>query len=190
MQAELLRPEVQSAVSGYDPAWPFPPYYAGLNGSSTADHLNRMMYVDLKTLLVDAYMEKVDKATMACSLEARLPLLDHRLVELAFQIPGRFKILGTSTKRILKHAVRNLVPRSVLTRPKHGFAVPTDPWFRGDLKKFAFEVILDRRTEQRKLFNMGYVERLWKEHTEGRHVWDSYLWLLLTGYRFEWISCV
>lgn len=177
--AELLQPEVSHAVLGHDPTWPYPHHYTGLNSATAADHLNRLMYVDLKTWLVDAYLEKVDKATMAHSLEARLPLLDHRLVELAFQIPGNYKIRGWSTKRILKQAVGSLVPAAVVRKPKHGFAVPTDPWFRGDLKDFTFEVLLDQRTCQRGYFEPSIVARMWREHREGRHVWDTQLWLLL-----------
>jgi len=179
MRAELLQHGAHRAADDYDPAWPYPQYYHRLNGTTANDHLNRLMYVDLKTLLADAYMEKADKATMACSLEARLPLLDHRLVELAFQIPGRFKIRGSSLKHIFKQAVRDLVPAAVLTKPKHGFAVPLDPWFRGGLKDFTFEVLLDERTRRRGYFNTAFVERLWREHQEGRHVWDAQLWLLL-----------
>ena len=179
LQAELLQNDIYKALADYDPAWSYPHYYAALNGHTASDHLNRLMYVDLKTWLVDGYMEKTDKATMACSLEARLPLLDHRLVELAFQIPGRHKIRGWSTKRILKRAVSEIIPAQVLRKPKHGFSVPTDPWFRGDLKSFTFEVLLDERTRQRGYFNMPMVERLWREHVEGRHVWDTHLWLLL-----------
>jgi asparagine synthase (glutamine-hydrolysing) len=179
MQAELLAPGLREAVGDYDPAWPYPRYYPALNGATAADHLNRLMYMDLKTWLPDAYMEKIDKATMACSLEARVPMLDPRLVELAFQIPGRYKIRGWSTKRILKRAVRRLIPAEVLRRPKTGFAVPTDPWFRGPLKAFTFEVLLDERARRRGYFNMPAVERLWREHAQGRHVWDTHLWLLL-----------
>jgi asparagine synthase (glutamine-hydrolysing) len=179
MQAELLQDGAHRAAADYDPAWPYPHYYPRLNGTTANDHLNRLMYVDVKTWLADAYMEKADKTTMACSLEARLPLLDHRLVELAFQIPGRFKIRGRSMKRIFKHAVRDLVPAAVLRKPKHGFAVPTDPWFRGELKEFTFDVLLDGRTKQRGYFNSNFVECLWREHSEGRRVRDSQLWLLL-----------
>lgn len=178
MQAELLTPDMYAAVAGYDPAWSYSHYY-NLNGSVASDHLNRLMYVDLKTWLVDVYMEKTDKATMACSLEARLPLLDHRLVELAFQIPGHYKIRGWSTKRILKQAVESLIPSFVLKKPKHGFSVPTDPWFRGELKEFAFEVLLDQSTRRRGYFNSEFVESLWREHADGRNVWDTHLWLLL-----------
>jgi asparagine synthase (glutamine-hydrolysing) len=179
MRAELLRPELLGAVGGYDPSWPYPHYYDALNGTTASDHLNRLLYVDVKTWLADAYMEKVDKATMACGLEARVPMLDHRLVELSFQIPGRFKIRGWSTKRVLKQAARRLVPPGVLGKPKRGFSVPTDPWFRGPLKRFAFDVLLDGQAKQRGYFNTAFVERLWREHAEGRHVWDGQLWLLL-----------
>jgi asparagine synthase (glutamine-hydrolysing) len=179
MQAELLQPAMLDGIDGYDASWQFTHYYGALNSHTANDHLNRLMYVDLKTWLVDTYMEKTDKATMACSLEARLPLLDHRLVELAFQIPARYKVHGWSTKRILKRAVSELVPPEVLRRPKHGFSVPTDPWFRGELKSFARDVLFDERTRRRGYFNVPVVERLWREHAEGRHVWDSQLWLLL-----------
>jgi asparagine synthase (glutamine-hydrolysing) len=179
MQGDLLTPAMSSMVGGHDPAWQYPQYYAALNGATASDHLNRLMYVDLKTWLADAYMEKLDKASMACSLEARLPLLDHRLVELAFQIPSDQKIRGWSTKRVFKEAVRPLIPPFVLRKPKHGFAVPTDPWFRGDLRSFAFEVLLDERARRRGYFNIPVVERLWREHAEGRHVWDTHLWLLM-----------
>ncbi len=179
LRAELLHPEVAAAVGDYDPAWQYPRYYNGLNGATAADHLNRMMYADLKTLMVDGYLEKTDKASMACSLEARLPLLDHRLVELAFQVPGRFKVRGRSTKLVLKRALSPLLPADVLTKPKQGFGVPLDPWFRGDLKDFTFEVLLDARARRRGYFNADVVERLWREHVRGRHVWNIQLWLLL-----------
>ena len=179
MQTELLLPDTYAAVAKHDPAWPYPLYYGSLNNNAYADHLNRLMYIDLKTWLADVYMEKVDKATMACSLEARLPLLDHRLVELAFQIPSFLKIKGWSTKRILKKAVVNLLPIWVLRKRKHGFAVPIDPWFRGKLKSFTFEVLFDERTRRRGYFNFQMLERLWKDHLTGHNVWDSHLWLLL-----------
>jgi len=179
MQAELLMADLRAAVADHDPVAPYPGYYQALDGKCASDHLNRLMYIDLKTLLVDGYLEKLDKATMACSLEARVPLLDYRLVELAFQIPGRFKICGSSLKRILKRAVRELVPASVLRKSKHGFAVPIDPWFRGELKDFTFDVLLDGQTRQRGYFNMGFIERLWREHVRGRHVRADHLWLLL-----------
>ena len=117
---------------------------------------------------------------MACSLEARLPILDYRMVELALQdLPSRFKISGLQLKKIFKKAVSGLIPESVLKKPKHGFAVPTDPWFRGNLKEYTFEILLDDRTIKRGYFQKPFIETMWREHAEGRHVWDSHLWLLL-----------
>ncbi len=179
MRAQLLEGSLLASVGDYDAEWPFCKYYSGLKKSATSDHLNRLMYMDFKMILADGYMEKADKATMACSLEARLPILDHRLVELAFQVPSRLKIRGRETKSIFKKAVSGLVPSKVLRKPKHGFAVPLDPWFRGDLKSFAFDVLLDDRARRRGYFNTKAIETLWREHVEGRHVWDGQLWLLL-----------
>ena len=179
MQAHLLTPEIFNGLANYDPCWVYPHYYSFAIDNGTLDHLNRLMYVDLKTWLVDDYMEKIDKATMACSLEARLPLLDHRLVELAFQIPSSFKVKGWNTKHIFKKAVAPLLLPEVLRKRKHGFAVPTDPWFRGELREFTFEVLMDEGTRRRGYFSMPFIERLWREHIGGRHVWDTHLWLLL-----------
>jgi asparagine synthase (glutamine-hydrolysing) len=179
MQAELMNPDIHAGVKMHDLEGPYRHYYDHLNGGPQPDHLNRLMYIDVKTWLADAYMEKLDKASMAQSIEARVPLLDHRLVELAFQIPSRYKIRGLSTKRIFKQAVQGLVPSRALRKPKHGFNVPTDPWFRGDLRSFAFEVLLDGQARNRGYFNVEFIERLWREHMTGRHLWDGHLWLLM-----------
>lgn len=175
LQAEILSTGTTLAA-GYDPLALYETLYAE---QPQLDHLNRLMAIDVSTWLPDGYLEKVDKATMATSLEGRLPFLDHRLVELAFQIPSALKIRGFATKQILKQAVADLIPAEVLRRPKHGFAVPTDPWFRGELSGYAREILLDERTRQRGWFNLAVVERLWNEHRAGRHAWDTQLWLLL-----------
>lgn len=177
---ELCTGRVLEELHGHDPRGVYRHYYGKpLAVPGGLDHLNRLLYVDFKTWLPDTYMEKVDKATMACSLEGRLPLLDHRLVELAFQIPSSLKIRGLSTKRILKRAVRTLLPPEVLRKPKHGFSVPTDPWFRGPLKEFVFETLMDPRTRSRGYFKPEVVERLFRLHREGKEVLDTHLWLLL-----------
>jgi asparagine synthase (glutamine-hydrolysing) len=150
-----------------------------MSEASQADHLNRLMYVDIKTWLPDTYLEKVDKTSMAVSLEARVPLLDHRLVELSMRIPGHLKIAGGVTKRLFKRAVADLLPPATIRKPKHGFAVPTDPWFRGELREFAFEVLFDPRTRQRGYVRADAVERLWRDHQGGHEVRDTHLWLLM-----------
>ena len=179
LRREILVPDAFAASADHDPAEPYARHYAALNGSSAADHLNRLMYTDLMTWLPDTYLEKVDKASMAWSLEARLPMLDHRLVELAFRIPGPRKVRGLSTKRILRRAVAPLVPAEVLRKRKHGFAVPTAMWLRGGLGDFARDVLLDRRALGRGYFEPRVVERLLREHRDGRHVRDQEIWALL-----------
>lgn len=178
MLLRLLKPDLLKSIGEYDSRGVYFNHYYTRRFASN-DHLNRLMYLDIKTLLVDGYMEKTDKATMAASLEARIPLLDHRLVELSFRIPSRYKVKGLTTKAILKQAVRSLIPHEVIKRPKHGFAVPTDPWFRGQLKQFAFDVLTDPGAKHTTYFERTYVQRLWQEHNSGRHVWDTHLWLLL-----------
>ncbi|HYE86621.1 MAG TPA: asparagine synthase (glutamine-hydrolyzing) [Vicinamibacterales bacterium] len=173
---ELLEPGFDAALRAYDAVAPYRRYFEEASG---ADELNQFMYVDMKTWLADTYLEKVDKTTMAVSLEARVPLLDYRLVEFAMSIPSSYKFSGGVTKKVLRDAVRDLLPPRTMAKPKHGFAVPTDPWFRGELKQFAYDVLLDGRTRQRGLVNAASVERLWRAHQDGREVRDSHLWLLL-----------
>ena len=143
------------------------------------DHINRLMYVDVKTWLADAYLEKLDKATMAFGLEGRLPLLDYRLVELAAQIPSSYKVRGLTTKRLLRKALKGILPAGVLHKRKHGFAVPTDTWFRGELSAYLFETLLDDRARRRGYFNFPYIENLYRLHRDGEEVYDAQLWLLL-----------
>ena len=175
---ELLHPDVSAALLDYDAVSGYERRYAASCGRAT-DRLNRLMYVDLKTWLADDYMEKTDKATMACGLEPRLPLLDHRLVELAFAVPGSYKVRGFSLKRILKDALEGVVPPTVLRKPKHGFAVPLDRWFRRELKSFAFDVLFDDATRRRGYINPSAVTRMWREHMNGARVEADRLWALL-----------
>ncbi len=172
----LVDPHLSAAVAAYDAVAVYRRYWRGRDG----DHMNRLMYVDMKTWLADTYLEKVDKASMAISLEARVPLLDHRLAELALRIPSRFKITRHDTKRVLKRAVADLLPPETVRKPKHGFAVPTDPWFRGELSRFTFDVLLDPHTLRRGWVRRDVVERLWREHQDQREVRDSQLWTLLS----------
>jgi asparagine synthase (glutamine-hydrolysing) len=179
LQEEVLAPNLAGSAAAYDPARVYALHASHWRRLCAEDSVNRLLYLDLKTWLVDTYLEKTDKATMACGLEARLPLLDHRLVELAFCIPGHAKVRGLATKRIFKRAVSELVPSFVLRKPKHGFAVPTDPWLRGSLREYAAAVLFDGRMAARGYWKMSSVDRLWQEHQSGRHVWSEHLWVLL-----------
>ena len=118
---------------------------------------------------------KVDRMSMAHSLEVRVPLLDHKLVEFAATIPAEVN-LG---KRVFKKAMRGILPDAVIDRPKRGFAVPLAFWFRGELEGFAREVLLSRRCSERNMLNTRYVARLLDLHRGGRPL-DLQLWTLIS----------
>jgi asparagine synthase (glutamine-hydrolysing) len=177
LRAELLRPGLRSAGDGHDPTQVYARLHALWNGKG--DRLNRQLYAELKEWLPDMLLERTDKALMARGLEARMPLLDHRIVELAFRIPERHKVRGLKTQRVLKRAVAGLAPERAMRKRKQGFATPVDPWLRGPVGPYAREILLDERTRRRPYFDPRVVERLWNEHASGRHIRGRALWALL-----------
>ena len=116
---------------------------------------------------------------MAHSIEARPPLLDHRLVEFAATVPARFRLRGGTTKYLLKQAMRGILPDDIIDRPKHGFAVPLAAWFRGELAGFARDLLFSDSCRRRGVFNLAYIETLLRLHQGGRDV-DLQLWTLLS----------
>ena len=124
-------------------------------------------------------LTKVDRMTMAHSIEARPPLLDHRVVEFAATIPARYRLRDGTTKYLLKRAMRGVLPDGIIDRPKHGFAVPLARWFRGELAGFARGVLLSDACRERGLFDTKHVERLIELHRSGRDL-DLQLWTLLS----------
>ena len=175
---ELVSEELIQELSKHDPLAHYEDLYGNL-GSETA-HLNRLLYVDLKSWLPNTYLEKTDKASMAASLEVRLPFLDHRLVEFAFQIPPGHKIKAWNTKIVLKEALKDVLPRHVLRKRKHGFSVPTDQWFRGDLAGYLRDNLTSSRARNRGYFEPRAVDTLIREHASGKKNWDAQLGLLLS----------
>lgn len=152
-----------------------------------ADPVNRLLHVDMETWLPDTYLEKVDKATMAASLEARVPLLDHHVVEFAFALPGKYKISAFRKKFLLRAAAANLLPKSILNKPKHGFAVPLDEWFRGPLTAYVKEILLDSQFAARGYFSSAAIESLLKRHEQRQNDYGTHIWQLLN---FElWHRC-
>lgn len=151
-----------------------------LNESRVKDGLARMLDVDLKLWLADDLLMKMDKMSMAASIEARVPLLDHPLVEWAARLPARLKVRGLDGKLLLKRLARKRLPASVVDRPKVGFTVPLSPWFRGPLREFLIDTLLSPTALGRGYFKpevlRGYVE----EHVSGRRDRARELWTLLT----------
>jgi asparagine synthase (glutamine-hydrolysing) len=140
--------------------------------------LGRMLYTDLKTYLVELLM-KQDQMSMSASIESRVPFLDHVLVEFAARLPDRVKLSGFTTKRILREAVRGLLPEAILTRPKMGFPVPFAAWTAGAWHDLARDVLLDPRTRQRGLTRPLAVARLLDDHRAGHRRGGDAIWALL-----------
>jgi asparagine synthase (glutamine-hydrolysing) len=155
------------------------PDFARIYEMAGRDLSKFMLLADQLTLLVDGYLEKVDKASMAHSLEARVPFLDHRIVEFANSLPMRWKI-GKTTKQILKDCMRGILPDAILDKPKHGFAVPIDEWLKGELKSYFQERVFGSGFffEMYGL-NRRFVERAFKDHCEMRRDRSFFLWHML-----------
>jgi asparagine synthase (glutamine-hydrolysing) len=132
--------------------------------------LDRILYADMKTYLVELLM-KQDQMSMAASIESRVPFLDHHLVEFAAGLPADRKLSGFSTKRILREAVQDVLPRQILDRPKMGFPVPFSAWVRHEWKGVVRDVLLDRRARERGIVEPFEVERLLKRSSTT--AWDS-----------------
>ncbi len=147
--------------------------------SGTEDPLEQLLYVDINSYLPEDLLVKMDIATMANSLEARVPFLDHKFMELVCEIPFQLKLKGTESKYILKRAFKDLLPEPILRRKKMGFAVPISRWFRNELKDYIFEILLDRRTLNRGYFKREGVEQLLNDHITLRYDHSSRIWALL-----------
>lgn len=148
--------------------------------AGSADFVNRTLYTDFSTYLPECLMTKVDIASMAVSLEARSPLLDHEFVEFVFQLPGRWKLKGwTGGKWIFKEAFKDLLPPSIARRGKMGFGVPLGPWFRGPLRGLFEDTALSPEAAGRGYFRPEGVRALWAEHQTGRRDHGYKLWALL-----------
>jgi len=143
------------------------------------DMAARMMYLDTVTYLPDDILVKLDRATMAASLEARVPLLDHRLVEFAWKLPLSLKIRRGQGKWVLRQVLHKYLPSKLVQRPKAGFAVPISDWLRGPLHDWADSLLDETRLGTEGFFNPGSVRQRWHEHIEGKRNWHGQLWGIL-----------
>src|SRR6266542_3898967 len=148
--------------------------------TDAADPLSRMLYVDTKLWLPDDLLARGDKTSMAVSLEARVPLLDHHVVEYAASLPPQLKVHGLTRKYLLKKVSCAWLPAQIIDRKKQGFPVPTSTWFRKEARSFVRDLLSPSTLRRRGLFNPNYVQTLLDQHDAGFADHGSLLWGLLS----------
>jgi asparagine synthase (glutamine-hydrolysing) len=152
--------------------------------------VERMQYLDTLTYLPDDILTKVDRASMAASLEARVPLLDHRVVAFSWSLPPAMKAGNGLGKRLLRRVLDRYVPRELVERPKRGFVVPVHSWLRRELRDWAEGLLEERRLADDGLFNGRLIRTRWREHLENRRSWEAQLWpvLMFQAWKERWLA--
>ena len=176
IRAGFYSPDFAAAVRDADPFCGFRMAY---DSCPSPDPVDRALYVDVRTYLVDDIMTKVDRMSMAVSLESREPLLDHKLLEFAASVPAALKLKSGRSKYLLRRLLERRLPRAIVNRRKHGFEAPTGEWLRGPLAPMAADLLFDGRLRDRGVFETAPIARLWREHCSGRHDHRHRLWSLV-----------
>ena len=173
---DLVQGAFRSETADYDPAEITKAYY---RNAGTDDHLSRILYTDIKTYLPGDILVKVDRMSMANSLETRAPLLDYRVVEYAAGIPSALKMKGAEKKHILKEAFSGLLPDAILYRKKMGFSVPMRDWLAKEIRQVAEGAFSNEHAGLAQFFDMKVVRKLWQRHLDGHAEYTQELWSML-----------
>ena len=176
IQDKLYTEDFRRLIAQHDP---FAHVKALQAKAANLDPISRYQYCDTNEYLPSDILMKVDRMSMATSLEVRSPLLDHTLVEYLATVPASFKIRGGKGKYPLRRLVERWLPASVLTKRKQGFAIPKERWFRSEHREAAREILLDQRTISRGYLRKDTVERLLSHHATGRRDYSTWIWCLL-----------
>jgi len=181
----FLRPDIEKNIfsqyaAGNISTAPFDPIYYFSRSCNSGNPIDRDIYVDIKLTMADSVLMKVDKMSMATSLEVRVPFLDHEVAELSMSIPSSLKLKGTMTKYIFRKALKKnqFLPDDIIYRGKQGYSLPVKNWLREDLRGFMVD-LFDRSPVIRENFNRQYIDRLIDEHTAMRHNHNHILWGLM-----------
>ena len=174
--ARLLRPEIQGDLAGIDPLIPVRNY---LSTSKAQNELNRVLYLDMKLYMESDILVKVDRASMANSLEVRVPILNREFVDYVNTLPFDMKLKNFTRKYIFREALKGKLPPETLAREKHGFGMPVSKWLRGDLKELAQDLFSEARIKRDGLFQYEYINNLLSNHLAGTQDNRKPLWTLL-----------
>ena len=147
--------------------------------SISDDSVSRMLYWDALTYLPDDILVKVDRASMAYSLETRAPFLDKRVAEIAWRIPTKLKVNGGQGKLILKKLLCKYLPRDYIYKPKRGFAVPMQDWLRGPLKEWSEDFLLSKDIKDQNYFEANKIKKIWEDHLNNKVDNSRILWPIL-----------
>jgi asparagine synthase (glutamine-hydrolysing) len=175
-KAQLYQPDLRASLNGCTATSPLESHF---ERAAQWDPLAQQQYVDIKTYLVDDILTKVDRMSMAASIEARVPLLDHRIVEFALSLPPHSKLRHGRTKLILQRAMRGRLPEGVLNRPKQGFSIPLKHWLRGSLQPMMTDLLSATCVQRRGYFEPQTVNGWISEHLRGRANHSHRLWALM-----------
>lgn len=184
-RAKLFSPEMKQKLAGYQAVETFKNYAKQAPGMAGEDPLALIEYLDMKTYLVDDILTKVDRASMAHSLEVRVPMLDHKYIEWISSLPSHLKLKGQTGKYILKKALEPYLPNDVLYRKKMGFSVPLSNWFRGPLKETVQQRLLGEEFLDSGLFNADYLRQLVAQHQSGVRDNSASIWTLMMLESFQ-----
>lgn len=173
---KIINDDLRGAVDGYDPSEYTRQYY---RSADTDDHLQKLLYTDIKTYLVGDILVKVDRMSMANSLETRAPLLDYKLMEYVATIPANLKLRDNETKYILKKSLEKLLPDDILYRKKMGFSIPLAEWLTNEFNNLFEDTVLASDSGISNYFDTDMIKNTWQAHLAGNHNHSDELWSML-----------